>query len=206
MAIAYPGRDAVDLLGHWTTGVAWSTVKVPLAIAALQADRHRAELVVKAITESDNPASEQLWMQLGEPPEAARQVQAVLAATGDTSTVIESQRLRKGFTAFGQTVWSLDRQARFAANLPDVPGAAPVVELMRQLVPHQRWGLAAKDVAAKGGWGPLPDGCYLTRQFGIVPADSGHIGVALAAEAETFEAGQVAVNQLTDWLYGHLTQ
>ena len=49
---------------------------MPLAIAALRHDRRLAQdLVVKAITESDNPASEQLWSQLGNPADAARQVE-----------------------------------------------------------------------------------------------------------------------------------
>ncbi len=64
IAIARPGITEVHSLGRWSGGVAWSTIKVPLAIAALRNDRARAhDLVVKAITESDNHASEQLWSQ-----------------------------------------------------------------------------------------------------------------------------------------------
>ena len=92
---------------------------MPLAIAALRSDRSRAQdLILKAITESDNAASETLWSLLGDPAEAARQVQAVIEEAGDTATVVESQRLRHGFTAFGQTQWTLVRQAQFAAELP----------------------------------------------------------------------------------------
>ena len=113
-----PGRtEHLTSLGDGRSGVAWSTIKVPLAIAALRSDRSRAkDLVVKAITESDNAASEQLWSRLGGPAEAARQVQGVIAEGGDTATVVESRRLRRGFTAFGQTQWTLLRQARFAAR------------------------------------------------------------------------------------------
>lgn len=205
IAVAARGQTEVYALGRWSTGVAWSTAKVPLAIAALRADRARAEpLVVKAIAESDNPASELLWSQLGEPSRAAGRVQAVIAATGDSTTVVESRRTRPGFTAFGQTQWSLERQARFAANLGDISEATPVIGLMHHLMPEQRWGLAAKGVAAKGGWGPSAGEGYLTRQFGIVPVPTGHLGVALAADAPTFDAGVDVLNQLADWIFSHL--
>jgi hypothetical protein len=205
IAIARP--DRTYSLGRWWSGVAWSTIKVPLAIAALRSDKSRAQdLVVKAITESDNRASEQLWAQLGEPADAARQVQGIIAEGGDPATVVESRRLRRGFTAFGQTGWTLIRQARFAAQLSSIPDAAEVIELMQQLTSGQRWGLAAKDIAAKGGWGPGVDGDYLVRQFGILPTQSGQWGVALAAEARdgVFETGVDAINTLTDWVLSRL--
>lgn len=207
MAIAAPGQPGVFSLGRWSVGVAWSTIKVPLAIAALRADRRSAQpLVVKAITESDNAAAELLWSQLGEPAAAARRVQHVVAAAADPTTVVESRRLRTEFTAFGQTQWALQHQALFAANLSGVPDAALVIELMKQLIPDHRWGLARKDVAAKGGWGPGVNGGYLTRQFGIVPVGASRVGVALAAETDTFEAGITALDQLTEWLFEQLAQ
>lgn len=68
IAIAAPGAEAVYSWGEWSTGVAWSTSKVPLAIAAIRSDRSRAEgLVPKMITESDNAVAETLWSQLGTP-------------------------------------------------------------------------------------------------------------------------------------------
>jgi hypothetical protein len=206
LAISRP--DRTYSLGRWSSGVAWSTIKVPLAIAALRSDASRAaqHLVVKAITESDNPASEQLWSQLGKPADAARKVQLIISQCGDAATVVESRRIRPGFTAFGQTQWTLDRQARFAAQLPLIPDGATVIDLMRELTTGQRWGLAAKDFAAKGGWGPGVRGDYLVRQFGIVPTQSGQWGVALAADAHdgVFETGVEVVNALSDWLVSRL--
>ncbi|MEE6136743.1 hypothetical protein SKC41_10395 [Mycobacterium sp. 050128] len=205
VAIARP--DRTYSLGRWWSGVAWSTIKVPLAIAALRSDWLNArELAVKAITESDNRASEQLWSLLGEPADAARKVQGVVAEGSDTATVVESRRVRRGFTAFGQTQWTLRRQARFAAELPSVPDATEVIELMTDLTPDHRWGLAANGSAAKGGWGPGTDGDYLVRQFGILPTPSGEWGVALAAEVHDggFETGVEVVNTVTDWLVSRL--
>ncbi|MGB8390805.1 serine hydrolase [Mycobacterium sp.] len=205
VAIAAPGAEAVYSLGEWSAGVAWSTIKVPLAIAALRHDQSRAAgLVAKMITESDNAASETLWSRLGDPGEAARQVQAVIREAGDSATVVESRRLRPGFTPFGQTQWTLSSQARFAANLARVPGADAVIHLMHHLVRGHRWGLAAKGIAVKGGWGPGVRGDYLVRQFAIMPIESGQVGVALAAEADAFETGVDVLNTLAGWLVGHL--
>lgn len=205
IAIARP--DRTFSLGRWWSGVAWSTIKVPLAIAALRSDWLAAkDLVVNAITNSDNPASEELWSLLGDPVQAARRVQGIIAECGDTATVVESRRLRRGYTAFGQTQWNLQRQARFAAELCSIPDSADVIDLMRRLTAGQRWGLAAKGFAAKGGWGPGTHGEYLVRQFGVVPTPSGQWGVALAAEVHdgVFETGVDVLNTLSEWLLGRL--
>jgi len=188
-------------LGSWTSGVAWSTIKVPLAIAAPAVDD--ADLVFKTITLSDNAAAEELWSRLGD--SAARLVQAVIRKAGDPTTVVESRRLRAEYTPFGQTRWSLTDQARFAAGLSLVPEASRVIELMGDLSADHCWGLAANGFAAKGGWGPGVADDYLVRQFGIV---SETVGVALAAEVGDggYEAGVEAVNALTDWLVERLPE
>jgi len=203
IGVAIAAADGTGLLslGTWSTGVAWSTIKVPLAIAALRAGVAGRELVAQTIAQSDNAAAEDLWSGLGDPIEAARQVQAVIRDVGDATTEVESRRLRPDYTAFGQTQWSLVRQAQFAARLPLIPDASGVVDLMHNLCSDHRWGLAAKGFAAKGGWGPgISDG-YLVRQFAIVPTEAGHIGVALAADAQdgVFETGIDVLNDLTDW-------
>jgi hypothetical protein len=208
LAIASAGETSVPSIGTWSTGVAWSTIKVPLAIAALRAGSGSRELVAKAIAHSDNAASEELWSQLGDPNEAAQRVQAVIHDADDPTTAVESRRLRLGYTAFGQTQWSLARQAQFAARLPGIPDASPVVDLMHNLTADHRWGLAAKGFAAKGGWGPGVRGDYLVRQFAIVPIQAGHAGVALAAQAHdgVFETGIDVLNDLSDWLVDHLVE
>lgn len=203
VGVAVASRGSVTSFGALSTGVAWSTIKVPLAIAALRAGCASTDLVSAAITQSDNAAAELLWSELGEPGEAAQRVQAVIC---DPSTVVESQRLRPEYTPFGQTQWSLVRQAEFAARLPAIPDASPVVELMGNLTAEHRWGLAAKGFAAKGGWGPGIADDYLVRQFAIVPTGSGAVGVALAANARDFETGVDVVDTLADWVVGNLAE
>ena len=201
IAIASVGSSPV-CLGTWSSGVAWSTSKVPLVIAASRAGVGSHELVAQTITQSDNAAAEELWSRLGDPASAAQQVQDVIREAGDPATVVESRRLRQGYTAFGQTKWSLADQARFAAGLAQVAEASAVVDLMRGLATDHRWGLAAKGFAAKGGWGPGLADDYLVRQFGIIPTASGSVGVAIAAEVHEgeYEAGVDVVNMLASWV------
>lgn len=193
LAVVSAGADPV-VLGGWSSGVAWSTVKVPLAVAAVRAGLND-EMIEAMITRSDNVAAEELWSRLGD--SAAQCVQSVIREAGDVATVVESRRLRREYTPFGQTRWSLADQARFAAGLPDVRGASRVIEQMSSLAPQHQWGLAAEGFAAKGGWGPGPAGEYLVRQFAVV---SGNVGVALAAEVHDggYEAGVDAINTLAE--------
>jgi hypothetical protein len=197
VAIASAGGGHMVTLGEWSEGVAWSTIKVPLAIAAIRAGVDSDEVAFETITRSDNAAAETLWSRLGHP--AGQRVQSVLREAGDPYTVVESRRLRAEYTPFGQTRWSLADQARFAGGLSDVPGSSRVVDLMGALCADHQWGLAAKGFAAKGGWGPGRTGEYLVRQFAIV---SGTVGVALAAEVHEggYEAGVDVINSLADWV------
>ncbi|WP_067976395.1 serine hydrolase [Mycolicibacter icosiumassiliensis] len=202
IAYAPAGQNGAGTLGTLQTGVAWSSIKVPLAIAALHANVPNAQdLAARAVTASDNDAAEKLWSELG-------QVQAVLRAGGDAGTAVESRRLRPEFSAFGQTQWPLARQAVFAAHLPCMAVASPVVSLMRNTVPDQRWGLASLNVPSKAGWGPGQGGGYLVRQFGVVHAPAGDLGVALAAEPKdgSFSSGIAALNQMTQWLSAHAAE
>lgn len=196
VAITSAGAGVMSL-GEWSDGVAWSTIKVPLAVAAVRAGVAGSGPLIAAITRSDNAAAEDLWSQLGD--SAALLVQSVLRDAGDPVSVVESRRLRVEYTPFGQTRWSLADQARFAAGLSRVSGSSRVVDLMGALCVDHRWGLAAKGVAAKGGWGPGRTGEYLVRQFAIV---SGTVGVALAAEVRDggYEAAVNAINLLADWV------
>lgn len=211
VAFGAVGSDEVTVLGDWTSGVAWSTIKVPLAIAATRVGGSTASAyAVPAITQSDNAAAETLWQTLGPPADAAAAVQAVLAEGGDTQTVVQQQRVRPQFTAFGQTEWSLRQQARFAAGLPCVAGGTDVLGLMANLATDQVWGLASLPGAAtKGGWGPGEDGRYLVRQFGVlptaVPAHTTAVAVAVQPSSGSFTDGIAMIGQVAVWLSQHST-
>jgi hypothetical protein len=193
--------------GEWSTGTAWSTIKVPLAIAGLrETDPPQVtEAMRAAITQSDNDAAESIWASLGDPATAAQKVEAVLAEAGAPTTV-ESRKVRPEFTAFGQTEWPLGDQATFLSSAACDPASQPIMDLMGQIEPDQRWGLGQIPGAKfKGGWGPSLDGNYLVRQFGVVPVNDGLAVVAVAVEPNSgaFDDGTEALTQIATWLQEH---
>jgi hypothetical protein len=204
----------VQEVGTLREAVAWSTIKVPIAMAVETRAEGRPtaseqSLLERAITASDNSAAEALWSGLGPPSAAAAAVRSVLVSAGDTSTDVETRVLRPGFTAFGQTRWSLAAQQRFIAALPCLSKSQPVLSLMHQIESDQRWGLGSLgvDTQFKGGWGPDPAGRYLVRQMGIITLSNGRsLAVSIAARpAEgTFEAGIANLNQIARWLLDHV--
>ncbi len=191
-----------EVAGSIQGGTAWSTAKVPVAIAALRHNPELAPTMWPAITASDNEAAQQLWDALGGGQIAAEATNTVLREGGDAVTMTQPEVTREGFTAFGQTQWQLVDQARFATQLSQLPGAVEVVEAMGNISPDQQYGLGSFEGAVfKGGWGPEPDGRYLVRQFGVVPTATGNMGVAVIAIGPDFGSAQAALSVLTDKLH-----
>ncbi|WP_239476694.1 hypothetical protein [Nocardia arizonensis] len=211
LAIMPVGGGRMTVFGDWTTGIAWSTIKVPLAIAALRHDPDGARPAAEAaITVSDNDAAEELWQSLGDGLEAAQAVQNVLDEAGDLTTGVAGPRTTLDYTSFGSTEWTLTEQVRFAAKLPCLSQTDEVTKLMGEITPEQGWGLGTIDGAEfKGGWGPDDDtGVYTVRQFGLVPAASGQVAVAVAARADsgTYEDGTALLNRLARLLERHIDE
>jgi hypothetical protein len=206
VSVAAVGSPDVVSFGSLPPDVAWSTIKVPLAIAALRKGGAEAETAMTAaISQSDNAAAEQLWSLLGDPAVAKAAVEEVLRLGGDGNTVVQSERVRPEFTPFGQTVWSLEDQTRFAAQLPCLDMGEVDLVMTQMANSAQRWGIAADGVPAKGGWGPDVDGGYLVRQFGVMDTSAGRTAVSLAAEPAdgSFDSGVAALDQIADWLEEH---
>lgn len=197
--------DAVQV-GSWQTGPAWSTIKVPLSMAALseQDDSSTRSTVRRAITASDNAAALELWRDLGPSEVAGPRVQRQLALRGDTTTEVQQQITRSGFSAFGQTRWSLEDQATFAAQLVCSPSPSAVLQDMQRITPSQRWGLGQiRSAAIKGGWGPLNSGPgYTARQLGVLQSEDGSTwGVAISSENTSgFQAAVQDLNRISEWL------
>ncbi|WP_338764959.1 hypothetical protein V7968_39795 [Nocardia vulneris] len=212
LAIMPVGGGRMTIFGDWVSGIAWSTIKVPLAIAALRHDPDESvfENAEAAITVSDNGAAEALWESLGDGLEAAQAVQDVIDEAGDSTTGLAGPRTRLDYTAFGQTEWTLANQVRFASRLPCLPETFQVPELMAEITPDQSWGLGNLEGAAfKGGWGPDDDtGVYTVRQFGVVPTQNGMVAVALAAQADsgTYEDSTAILSRLAVLLGRHLAE
>ncbi|MCM6776557.1 hypothetical protein NDR87_21680 [Nocardia sp. CDC159] len=215
LAVMPVGADRALTLGNWSTGIAWSTIKVPLALAALRRDPvGMAATASAAITSSDNDAAQELWDALGGGEKAARAVEGVLRESGDTTTDIADRhnpQARESVDdplAFGATQWTLLNQVRFASRLPCLRYSGRVIKLMSQITPSQSWGLGAFVGAQfKGGWGPDDEtGAYLVRQFGLVPTWSGQLAVAVAAQPDSgaFEDATAMLDKLAALLARHV--
>ncbi|GGG74257.1 hypothetical protein [Corynebacterium pelargi] len=181
---------------------AWSTIKVPLSIAALRQDPSLEPTMVLAITQSDNDAAMQMWDALGGGEQAAAAVEEVLAEAG-VEVDVPAEKTRAQFSPFGQALFSTGQQASFAAALPTLDGAAPVLEAMGEVVAGQDYGLGTFEGARfKGGWGPDTSGAYLVRQFGLV----GDTAIAIATKPAdgTYESGQVVLTKIAQAIEPHL--
>lgn len=200
------GNGAVTA-GDVSAHPSWSTIKVPIAIAAMRTDPMWASTMSSAIRQSDNGAAEKLWSALGEPGQAAASTSAVLAETG-VHLEVNQKHTRAGYSSFGQTPWSVSEQARFAAQLPCVAGAESVVADMARVTEEQRFGLGRLNGArAKGGWGPDPDGAYTVRQLGIISGPVGEVAVALWVKPQmgTFVEAKAMADTLSAGLESHLS-
>jgi hypothetical protein len=201
------GRTDPLTLGSWTSGPAWSTIKVPLSLAALvHTDTTSARaLVHRALKESDNDAADGLWGSLGGGTRAAAAVNRQLAVEGDAVTRTESRQVHPPFSPYGQTQWSLADQVAFAAGLAcDRSAPATMVKAdMAAVTNSQQWGLGRVPGAQfKGGWGPDTQGHYLVRQVGLVARGTQVVAIAIAVLPQdgTFTHGVAALDLVGGWL------
>ena len=190
-AVTAPGNKDVSEVktgGSWDGGRAWSTIKVPLAIAAIQENASTggvtdvyggscnpglSSAVADAIKASDNCSAWWLWQALGgDNSQAASKVTAVIKAGGDTSTTVNSVGNGRSLTS-GMTDWSLVGQAIFAANMASINGSSSVMAAMKNHgASDGNSGLNTFTAMTKGGWGD-DGGTSATRQFGIVKLKNG---------------------------------
>ena len=158
-----------------------------------------------AITLSDNDAADRVWASLGEPAAAAREVEAVLAEFGD-DTVIQHEKVRPEYSAFGQTYWSLAHQSQFLSAAACNSRSDPVLALMGVVASDQMWGLGVIPGAKlKGGWGPSVSGAYLVRQIALILTPSGLSAVSVAAQPNSgsYADGVANLTEVANWLMAH---
>jgi len=208
--IGPPGAEPLRA-GSLRAGSAWSTIKVPIALAVGEQggglDPTERELVSAAITRSDNAAAAQLFGRLGALGPATAKVTGVLRSAGDQQTQVSTQG-RDGFSTYGQTEWSLVEQQRFMGALLNGCIGEPssrelILEQMRN-VTSDTWGLGSAGVPAlwKGGWGPGTDGRYLVRQMGAIEVGGSEYAVTLAAIPDDgqFATAQGVATEIARWL------
>lgn len=216
VVVAGPGGAGPRLsAGSFAGGVAWSTIKVPIAQQVLtdaggpdRLDAATRDRITAAVTISDNDAAAALFERLkadhGGLQGAAEAVGGVLRAAGDDTTVV-STRGRDGFSTYGQTEWSLEAQNRYLAALAggciaDRATTRFLLGRMASVGGSDTYGLGSTGIPArwKGGWGPGTDGRYLVRQMGVLDTAGGPVVVTMAAVADdgTFESGQAMLNEI----------
>nr|WP_245555642.1 hypothetical protein [Gordonia soli] len=210
VSIAPIGGDTPLTFGTLRTGRAWSTLKVPVSLAAQRKNGYRVvQKENKAIMFSDNDAAGDLWGSLGGGRSSVDAVTTVLREGHDDGTRVSSEADNPPSYP-GYTQWSLADQARFGAHLPCLKDSEHVIRLMSSVAPNQQWGLAKVGrnqgavTAVKGGWGPATgnSGGYLVRQLGIITTTRGQVAVAMAAVPKngSFSTGTAMLNRVGDWL------
>ncbi|MFW0784534.1 hypothetical protein AAFP35_08415 [Gordonia sp. CPCC 206044] len=214
LAIAPVGSDAPISMGNLETGRAWSTLKVPVSLAAERNSGVRiAAKEDKAIVFSDNDAAGDLWGSLGGGASSVQAVTNVLREGHDISTRVSSEADDPPSYP-GYTMWSLADQARFAAHLPCLPDAEHVIRLMSSVAANQQWGIAKQVTrhgavtAVKGGWGPGTgfSSAFLVRQLGVISTNAGQVAVSMAAvpKSNSFSDGTRMLNKIGAWLNRNL--
>jgi hypothetical protein len=216
--IGAPGSRQVVAVGDLSSGSAWSTSKLPIALRLLQdvggpsgLSAAQVDEMRRALTLSDNDAAAALFADLerkhGGLAEASVAVGEVLREAGDGTTEISTQG-RDGFSTYGQTDWSLANQQLFMSKLAakcigSTESDEYVLGLMGE-VSSDSWGLGSAGLPArwKGGWGPGTDGRYLVRQMGILEVGGKQAVVTLAAIPSNgqFETAEQMATTIAQWL------
>lgn len=156
---------------------AWSTMKIPIARAAVEhcdyGQEYVEELTQASIEWSDNDSARTLWDCMGSDEKAGEMVRDEIAKSG-------SQVQVEG--AFGTTSWSFPGQARYAFYLSQQDEDDPVIMEMHHIAEDQSYGLGTLEtVPFKGGWSDdETDGSWHTRQFGWFDG----YGVAIGARSQ----------------------
>ncbi|AXE39315.1 serine hydrolase [Acidipropionibacterium virtanenii] len=194
--------------GSIRTPTAWSTLKVPIAIAALSRGTADTDDVKEAITVSDNDAAIRLWNSLGAGERAADTVQAVLSAHGDKDTTVLPDRVDPD-EPFGMTRWQADDQARFMEWLActDDSSARTVRSYMGQIDSSQQFGLSSIHPSmVKAGWGDEDSGQYTVRQMAVLPHDDGYSVVTFIAQGDSESSVDRTVDAVGTWISAHSSQ
>jgi beta-lactamase class A len=209
-AIGRLSGGPLESAGELASIRSWSTMKVPVIVAAMQEGRAQQEAVEAAITRSDNDAALFVWEELGGDDTArASRVDAVLRQAGDDATSVVDVPDPRGFSPFGRTVWSLAGAATFYRSLATGELLSPtdtdlILDAMGRVVADQRWGVgaaawdAAPPLRFKGGWGPSESdsGGHEVLQVGLIGEGEDGVVIAIAATAPDHGAATEAATRV----------
>jgi len=201
--------------GALTTSLAWQTIDVPVAMAVAgdaKQPQNLDYLMKTAISQSSPAGEEALWQFLGTPQDAVDKTTAVLAATGDTTTVLPSAPSTDGSRVFTSVWWREADVAQFMGVFFCMTPSWPVVYHLAPGGPMNGYGLASlPNSLVRTGSGDVA-GLYsgtTVRQIGIVTLNNGaRVGVSMSAAANdgtqaTASQAMTAVAALIPTLTGY---
>lgn len=184
-------------------GYCYSTIKVLVLTTLLhqlqQEDKRlgarQRDLAERMITRSDNAATEALLAEVGRD-----EVRRVGDLVGMTHTTMDD-----GWWGLWRTTpGDLNRMVGAVLSSDAVlDGSRRTIArfLMADVVPEQRWGVFAPEssgahVAAKNGWGPLPDGYRLNSVGWVYGTDHEYQLAILSTSPNGFRYGRRTVSEV----------
>ena len=186
-------------------GYCYSTIKVLVLTTLLhqlqqddkQLSSRQRRLAERMITRSDNAATESLLAEVGR--DEVRRVGDLVG--------MEHTHMNEGWWGLWRTTPG-DLNLMIGAVLSsdavlDGSRRATARFLMADVVPEQRWGVFAPEssrvhVAAKNGWGPLPDG-YRLNSAGWVSGDDREYQLAILSNSPAgFRYGRRTISEVAD--------
>lgn len=194
-------------------GFCYSTIKVLILTTLLhqlqqddkQLSSEQRSLAERMITRSDNAATEALLAQVGRD-----EVRRVGDLVGMDDTHMDA-----GWWGLWRTTAS-DLNAMVGAVLSsdavlDGSRRATARFLMADVVPEQRWGVFAPEsdsvhVAAKNGWGPLPDGYRLNSAGWVSAPDHEYQLAILSNSPKGFRYGRQTISEVADLCHRAMEQ
>ncbi|MGB7820181.1 MAG: serine hydrolase [Ornithinibacter sp.] len=184
----------------------YSTIKVLILATVLRRAQETGTTLTEKqealaelmITQSDNAATESLLAEVGR-----KEVRRVADLVGMDDTEIDF-----GWWGLWRTnPHDLDRlldTALSSDDLLDDSNRKTVRLLMAAVVPEQRWGVFSAEkqegvfVAAKNGWGPLPDGFRVNSAGWVSSPDSAYVLSILSRNRSGFSYGRETVSAVAD--------
>ena len=120
--------------------------------------------------------------------------------------MVQDEKVRPEYSAFGQTDWSLVNQSRFFSAAACDSRSDPVLALMGEVAPDQLMGARRDPRDQVQGWlGTVLSGEYLVRQIALMPTPSGLSAVAVAAQPNSgsYDDGIANLTEAANWLMEH---
>ncbi|MCL1841044.1 MAG: hypothetical protein FWF75_04740 [Propionibacteriaceae bacterium] len=189
--------------GSLTSGYAWSTIDLPIAVAVAADTKEPPDLtylLTQAFNESSPAGDQALWQWLGDDQSAADVTTAVLRAGTDENTTIPIGDPGT-YAVYSQTQWALADQATWLGAAYCTPGSWYVMSFLSTPPQDQRFGLARlANAMTKTSWGTQPNGALSVRQAALLTLGDGKklaVSVAVVPMDKSLATATTILNDLS---------